>query len=97
MSPRPSVLLVTSAMFASGEIGGDLVAALDRTGVAARWVVWDDDAVDWTADLVAVRSTWDYHRRCPDFLTWARSPCSASRAFICSASSLERNEPVCRK
>jgi glutathione synthase/RimK-type ligase-like ATP-grasp enzyme len=66
------VLLVTSAMFASGEIGGDLVAALDRTGVAARWVVWDDDAVDWTADLVAVRSTWDYHRRCPDFLTWAR-------------------------
>ncbi len=34
---------------------------------------WDDAAVDWAAaDLVAVRATWDYHRRCPDFLAWAR-------------------------
>ena len=71
-STRPSVLLVTAALFASGEIGGDLVAALDRAGVDARWVVWDDEAVDWDADLVAVRSAWDYHRRCPEFLAWAR-------------------------
>jgi glutathione synthase/RimK-type ligase-like ATP-grasp enzyme len=35
-------------------------------------VVWDDEAVDWVADLVAVRSTWDYHRRCREFLDWAR-------------------------
>jgi glutathione synthase/RimK-type ligase-like ATP-grasp enzyme len=69
---RPSVLLATSAMFPDGEVGGDLVAALDRAGVDARWAVWDDEAVDWVADLVAVRSTWDYHRRCPDFLAWAR-------------------------
>lgn len=69
---RPSVVLVTAALFADGEIGGDLVAALDRAGVEARWEVWDDESVDWAADLVAVRSTWDYHRRCPEFLAWAR-------------------------
>ena len=40
----------------------------------ARWVCWDDPAVDWAAaDLVAVRSTWDYHRRCAEFLDWART------------------------
>jgi glutathione synthase/RimK-type ligase-like ATP-grasp enzyme len=66
------VVLVTAALLCDGEIGGDLVAALDRVGVDARWEVWDDDAVDWAADLVAVRSAWDYHRRCPEFLTWAR-------------------------
>ena len=34
---------------------------------------WDDPEVDWAgADLVAVRSTWDYHRRLPAFLSWAR-------------------------
>jgi glutathione synthase/RimK-type ligase-like ATP-grasp enzyme len=69
---RSSVVLVTAALFADGEIGGDLVAALDRVDVDARWEVWDDEAVDWAADLVAVRSAWDYHRRCPEFLTWAR-------------------------
>jgi glutathione synthase/RimK-type ligase-like ATP-grasp enzyme len=42
--------------------------------VDARWAVWDDPAVDWAgADLVAVRSTWDYHRRCAEFLAWARA------------------------
>ena len=71
-SERPSVLLVTAALFASGEPGGDLVGALDCVGVDARWVIWDDEGVDWVADLVAVRSTWDYHRRCPQFLAWAR-------------------------
>ena len=30
-------------------------------GIDARWVRWDDPDVDWAAaDLVAVRSTWDY-------------------------------------
>jgi len=66
------VLLATSALFADGEPGGNLVEALDRAGVDAEWVVWDDEAVDWVADLVAVRSTWDYHRRCREFLDWAR-------------------------
>ena len=29
--------------------------------------------MDWSAaDVVAVRSTWDYHRRTAEFLAWAR-------------------------
>ena len=36
--------------------------------------VLDDPDVDWSAaDLVAVRSTWDYDGRLPEFLAWARS------------------------
>ncbi|CAB4775182.1 unannotated protein [freshwater metagenome] len=71
----PTVLLVTCALLPDGEEAGHLLpAALAERGVGARWVVWDDPAVDWAAaDLVAVRSTWDYHRRLPEFLGWARS------------------------
>lgn len=71
----PTVLLATFAILPDGEEGGDLlVEALAEHGVDARWVVWDDPSVDWAgADLVAVRSTWDYHRRLPDFLAWARA------------------------
>ena len=69
-----SVLLATFSLLPDGEPGGDhLVSALAERGIDARWVSWDDPAVDWAAaDLVAVRATWDYHRRCPDFLAWAR-------------------------
>lgn len=58
-----------------GEPGGAaLVEALDGRGYDARWVCWDDPDVDWAgADVVAVRSTWDYHRRLPEFLSWARA------------------------
>lgn len=71
----PTVLLATCALLPDGEEAGDLLLpALAEQGVDARWVVWDDPGVDWAAaDLVAVRSTWDYHRRLPEFLAWARS------------------------
>lgn len=70
-----TVLLATFALLPDGELGGDgLLAELEARGVDARWVCWDDPAVDWAAaDLVAVRSTWDYHRRCAEFLDWART------------------------
>ena len=69
---RPRVLLVTMGLLPRGESGGErLVAALDRAGVDARWVVWDDADVDWACDLVVVRSPWDYHRRTAEFLAWA--------------------------
>lgn len=70
-----TVLLATFALLPHGEFGGErLLAALAERGVQARWVSWDDPSVDWAgADLVAVRATWDYHRRCPEFLAWARS------------------------
>jgi glutathione synthase/RimK-type ligase-like ATP-grasp enzyme len=69
------VLLATFNLLPDGEPGGDLlVTALAERGVEAAWVCWDDPGVDWAgADLVAVRATWDYQRRCPEFLAWARS------------------------
>ena len=68
------VLLATFGLMPDGEPGGGrLLAALTERDLDARWVSWDDADVDWAAaDLVAVRATWDYHRRCPDFLAWAR-------------------------
>ena len=69
-----TVLLATSALLPDGAVGGELVvAALAQRGIDSRWAVWDDASVDWAgADLVAVRSTWDYHRRTAEFLAWAR-------------------------
>ena len=69
-----SVLLATSSLLPDGEVGGELVvAAFAERGMDARWVIWDDATVDWAAaDVVAVRSTWDYHRRTAEFLAWAR-------------------------
>ena len=70
-----TVLLPTFALLPDGEPAGELLTvALAARGLESRWVVWDDKFVDWAAaDLVAVRSTWDYHRRLPEFLAWARS------------------------
>ncbi|GAA4673739.1 hypothetical protein [Nocardioides nanhaiensis] len=72
---RPLVLLATFALLPDGETGGQLlVDAFAERGAEARWVAWDDPSVDWAAaDAVAVRSTWDYHRRLPEFLAWARA------------------------
>lgn len=69
----PLVLLATSRDWPEGEPGhGALDAALAAHGVASRWVVWDDLGVDWgSAEVVAVRSTWDYDSRLGEFLGWA--------------------------
>jgi hypothetical protein len=71
----PDIFLVTSRDLPHGEPGAEhLDTALAARGIDARWVVWDDPAVDWdAARLVAVRSTWDYHRRLAEFLAWART------------------------
>jgi glutathione synthase/RimK-type ligase-like ATP-grasp enzyme len=70
----PLVLLATSAGWATGEPGAPaLDAVLADRGLDARWVRWDDPTVDWAAaDLVAVRSTWDYIQRHEEFVAWAR-------------------------
>lgn len=70
----PLVLLVTSSNWPAGEPGAPaLDAALAARGLESRWVAWDDPAVDWSAaDLVAVRSTWDYIERHEEFVAWAR-------------------------
>jgi glutathione synthase/RimK-type ligase-like ATP-grasp enzyme len=71
----PLVLLVTFNLMPDGEPGASALAEpFAARGIDIRWVCWDDPTVDWAAaDLVAVRSTWDYHRRLPDFLAWARA------------------------
>jgi glutathione synthase/RimK-type ligase-like ATP-grasp enzyme len=69
----PLVLLVTCRDWPDGEPGHEaLEAALEDRGLAWRWAAWDDPTVDWSgADVVAVRSTWDYDGRLPEFLAWA--------------------------
>lgn len=70
-----TVLLATSSDLPAGEPGAPaLDAALAERGIDARWAVWDDPSVDWdAADLVAVRSTWDYATRTEEFLAWTRT------------------------
>ena len=52
--------------------GRALQRALTDRGAMARPAVWDDPSVDWSAaDLVLIRSTWDYAKRRDEFLTWA--------------------------
>jgi len=69
-----TIYLATFQLMPEGEPGGkEVVRALADRGIDARWVSWDDPDVDWAAaDVVAVRSTWDYHRRHDEFLAWAR-------------------------
>ncbi|KRF35141.1 ATP-grasp domain-containing protein [Nocardioides sp. Soil805] len=70
-----TVLLATYDGMPDGEPGAPaLDAALAERGIDARWAVWDDPSVDWDgADLVVVRSTWDYATRAEEFLAWTRS------------------------
>jgi glutathione synthase/RimK-type ligase-like ATP-grasp enzyme len=45
--------------------------ALRELGARVRPAVWSDAAVDWSAaDVCVLRSTWDYHRRAPEFARW---------------------------
>ena len=70
---RPRVLLATCGELPDGEPGHEsLDDALVRRGVDATWAAWDGEDVTWSeADLVAVRSTWDYMDRLEEFLAWA--------------------------
>ena len=70
-----TVLLATSGDLPQGEPGAPaLDAVLAERGVDFAWARWDDPHVDWAgADLVAVRSTWDYVTRHTEFLAWAGS------------------------
>ena len=75
-SSQPVVLLATWSDMPDGEEWAGtshLPAAFAERGIDARWVVWDDPTVDWSAGLVAVRSTWDYEWRREEFLAWART------------------------
>lgn len=70
----PTILLATAAgVWERDDDAPLIVPALEHAGAHARPAVWDDPAEDWAgADLVVVRSTWDYTTRRDDFLAWAR-------------------------
>jgi hypothetical protein len=48
-----------------------LVDALVARGASVTLPVWDDADARWDADLVVVRSTWDYSERRDAFVAWA--------------------------
>lgn len=64
------------------ESNGDdtsLPDALAAVGIRAEWAPWDDPAAGFgEADLVVLRSTWDYARRRDEFLDW----CSTVPALV---------------
>jgi hypothetical protein len=73
----PTVLIASCAALTTGEDGDVdeplLLNALADAGLEADTADWADPSVDWAAaDLVVVRSTWDYAPRRGEFLAWAR-------------------------
>ena len=71
----PKVLFATCAALPDGDEDQPLLErALGDLGLEARVGVWSDPAVEWgTAELVVVRSTWDYTEDLDGFLAWAAS------------------------
>jgi glutathione synthase/RimK-type ligase-like ATP-grasp enzyme len=71
--PPHRVLLATFRGLPDLVYGEELVLPeLASLGITAGPAVWDDPAVDWSVDLVVIRSTWDYHEGHRDrFVAWA--------------------------
>lgn len=71
-SSRSVLLATATGAWELDADAGPLLAALDARGIDASPAVWDDTGIDWhAAELVVVRSTWDYARRREEFLAWA--------------------------
>ena len=69
---RYRVLLVTSWAYPEGEPGiRQLQDSLLGRGIDSHLVVWNDPTIGWDgADLIVIRSTWDYQDQLDDFLSW---------------------------
>lgn len=67
---HPRIVLAGCPALPQGD-GDDaeLVAALAKHGLHARWLSWDDPAT-LDADLVILRAAWDYMERLDEFLAW---------------------------
>lgn len=76
----PSVLLATAK--GSWELDEDaplLTAALQAAGIGCAPAVWTDGSVRWVdADLVVVRSTWDYAPLRDEYVAWAHRVASTT-------------------
>lgn len=59
-----------------------LVAALNRLDVASEIVPWHDPSVAWAgADMVLIRTPWDYIHKLEHFLLWLRTTASQARLW----------------
>lgn len=70
--PSNSVTLVTSQNARELSTEDDaLLDALTVLGVPTKIVSWDDESYGWeSSPLTILRTTWDYHRRLPEFQAW---------------------------
>lgn len=79
------VVFATCASLPTGDGDDDaLVDALADVGVDVSWTTWGTPV---RADLVVLRSTWDYTERLPEFLAW----CDAEPALVNPASVVRWN------
>ncbi|WNV84263.1 hypothetical protein [Umezawaea sp. Da 62-37] len=68
------VVFVSCAELPSGDSDDDAVVdALVDVGVHVEWAPWDSGADFASADLVVLRTPWDYTERLPEFLAWCES------------------------
>jgi glutathione synthase/RimK-type ligase-like ATP-grasp enzyme len=79
------VVFATCASLPAGDGDDDaLLDALADVGVHAAWAEWGTPV---EADLVVLRSTWDYPERLPEFLAW----CDAEPKLVNPASVVRWN------
>jgi glutathione synthase/RimK-type ligase-like ATP-grasp enzyme len=81
---RPRVALAASAAYPDLlEEGPLLIAALDRAGLAAETVVWNDPDVGWNDfDLVLANGVWDNIRHLERFVRWTHDLEQAGVAVV---------------
>jgi glutathione synthase/RimK-type ligase-like ATP-grasp enzyme len=92
MTDRPEIALVTETRFLSEPEGGDwyirqvldedalLIAALEREGIAATRVAWEDPAVAWERfDAVMLRTPWNYADHFAAFDGWLEKVATVSQ------------------
>ncbi|OQS42538.1 ATP-grasp domain-containing protein [Chromobacterium haemolyticum] len=61
---------------------GLVLAALQRQGLRARRLAWDDPDMDWAGARCALfRTTWDYFERLPAFSDWLARAAGQTRLF----------------
>ena len=66
------VLVTAIAAFSLDEDLAPLQQALNRAGIDAPILAWDDTSISWARfDAALLRSPWDYSERLPEFLAWA--------------------------
>ncbi len=57
-----------------------LARALERAGLEARVLAWEDPQADWASAAVAfIRSTWNYPQHYEEFLRWAGAAARVTR------------------